>query len=119
YAFHLLVGHHGVFSLTPIFLFTAATLVCFLLGSAGQWLGLNAQGLKERIKDQPPSSLQAIVLLTAVLSLIVIGFYIFGVNDRNRNYGGWTTGLRWLVWLTPFWLLSMLPSVDWLAQRRW
>jgi hypothetical protein len=60
-----------------------------------------------------------VAVLTLLLSLIVFGFYIAYVNDRNRNYGGWTIGLRWLMWLTPLWLLTMLPIVDWLAARRW
>jgi hypothetical protein len=23
------------------------------------------------------------------------------------------------MWLSPFWLLGMLPAVDWLGRRRW
>jgi hypothetical protein len=23
------------------------------------------------------------------------------------------------MWLTPFWLLTMLPAADWLSLRRW
>jgi hypothetical protein len=50
------------------------------------------------------------------LLIVVIGFYV--IID-NRNYGGWTAAPRWLMWLTPFLLLSMQPAVDWLAPRRW
>src|SRR5262249_35651515 len=35
------------------------------------------------------------------------------------NYGGWTNGLRWLMWLSPLWLLMMLPVAGELAERRW
>ncbi|HWG41868.1 MAG TPA: hypothetical protein VN688_03710, partial [Gemmataceae bacterium] len=52
---------------------------------------------------------------TLLLSLIVIGYYIF----KSNNYGGWTNGPRWLMWLSPLWLLTMLPIVDRLGQRRW
>ena len=38
---------------------------------------------------------------------------------KSSNYGGWTSAPRWLLWLTPLWLLSMLPVVDWLGARRW
>ena len=37
----------------------------------------------------------------------------------TNNYGGNSSGPRWLFWLTPFWLLTMLPAADWLAGRRW
>ena len=50
-----------------------------------------------------------------LLSLIVIGYYLF----KSDNYGGWTNGPRWLMWLSPFWLLTMLPIVDRLGQRCW
>ena len=53
--------------------------------------------------------------LTLMLLIVVIGFYII----RTGNYGGWTAGPRWLIWLTPFLLLTMLPAADWLAPRRW
>ena len=52
---------------------------------------------------------------TLVLTIIVSGFYL----AKTDNYGGWSNGPRWLLWLTPLWLLSMLPVTDWLGQRRW
>ena len=117
YAFHVLAGHHGIFSLSPIYLLTVAGAVGSL------YLG------RRRTADQaeaprggaikPRSGVRGIALLTLILSAVVIGFYIFGVNERNRNYGGWTNGLRWLMWLIPLWLLSMLPAADWLSARRW
>ena len=36
-----------------------------------------------------------------------------------RNYGGGTSGFRWMFWLAPLWLLTMLPMADILARRRW
>jgi hypothetical protein len=56
-----------------------------------------------------------IALLTVYLTVVVVGFYLVISN----NYGGNTSGPRWLFWLTPFWLLTMLPVADWLAGRRW
>jgi hypothetical protein len=52
--------------------------------------------------------------LTLVLTVVVVGFYLI----RSDNYGGWTAGPRWLMWLTPFWLLTMLPVVDRLSRSR-
>ena len=55
--------------------------------------------------------------LTAALTVVVVGFFL-GITT-TANYGGWTNGPRWLFWLTPFWLLCMLPVIDYLAVRRW
>ena len=111
YAFNLLLGHHGVLSLSPI----------FLLAIPGMLYGVAAifRRSRETGSPAPLHGLGVVALMTLILSVVVISFYIFGVNPRNRNYGGWTNGLRWLMWLTPFWLLTMLPVVDWLAGRRW
>jgi hypothetical protein len=37
----------------------------------------------------------------------------------HGNYGGWTSGPRWLMWLTPLWLVALAPAADWLSGRRW
>ncbi len=108
YSFHLLLGHHGLFSLTPI----------FLLGLAGSVAGVYA--IKRRANPgesvaNPGQRPGLIGGLTLALFVVVVGFYIM----KTGNYGGWTVGPRWLIWLTPFLLLSMLPAVDWLAPRRW
>lgn len=108
YAFHLLLGHHGLFSLTPI----------FVLAFIGMILAF-----KKRTSAEHSSGSDAhlwhiwsrFALLTLLLSLVVIGFYIL----RSDNYGGWSCGPRWLMWLTPFWLLTMVPILDRLLQRRW
>jgi hypothetical protein len=116
YAFHVLIGHHGIFSLSPIFLLSAAGM---LSGLVGLWPSSNRQqepNAKVANRNQIPA---AILVLTLLLTIVVVGFYIVGVNPRNRNYGGWTSGLRWLLWLTPLWLAAMLPVADWLAPRRW
>lgn len=99
YAFHLLLGHHGWFSLTPIW------LLC-LLG----WTRLIG-----RRTDDPPVW-RLINVQGAAVSLIVIVF--FAVIVGTVNYGGWTSGARWFFWLTPFWLLALLPAADWLAHAR-
>jgi hypothetical protein len=49
------------------------------------------------------------------LSLVVIAFYLV----KSDNYGGVSPGPRWLLWLTPLWLVAMLPVLDWLEPRRW
>jgi hypothetical protein len=117
YAFHLLLGHHGLFALSPIYLLSVAGM----LWGMSRWreqVGTGAQPAGMTPHRHPPS-LALVALLTLVLTLLVVGFYTLVVNDRNRNYGGWTSGPRWLMWLTPFLLLTLLPVADWLSTRRW
>jgi hypothetical protein len=47
--------------------------------------------------------------------VIVIAFYIV----KSDNYGGWSNGPRWLMWLTPLWLLTMTPALDRLRCSSW
>lgn len=119
YAFHVLLGHHGLFSLTPIYLLAAAGMIIGLWPRKQQAKAVPQVGRDELPDRKERPSLQIVAPVSLFLTLIVIGFYIFFVDARNRNYGGWTSGLRWLMWLTPFWLLTMLPVADWLSSRRW
>ena len=99
YALHALVGHHGIFSLTPIWILTAVGL--------GLWLWKPADRRQREL-----------ALLIAAISLVCLVFYL--VRPQNdRNYGGMTSGLRWMFWFTPMWLVAMLPTLDVMAQRRW
>jgi hypothetical protein len=97
YALHTLVGHHGIFSLTPLWLLSIPGTV--LLFRRPNWRPLAA--------------------LTAGLSLVCVGYYLFGRPALDRNYSGMSSGFRWVFWLTPLWLLAALPAADRLAARRW
>ena len=99
YAFHVLVGHHGIFSLTPIWLLSMAGIIISL------WPGSDRR-------------MRQWAVLVGGISLICIIFYMFRPLNQ-RNYGGMTSGFRWVFWLTPLWLVSMLPAVDILSKRRW
>ena len=98
YAFHVLIGHHGVFSLTPV----------WLLSLAGIWLWLRS--------DDPQKRLLAISI--AALTIIVLFFYIALRPQVDRNYGGMCCGFRWMFWFAPLWLLAMLPAADWISRSR-
>jgi hypothetical protein len=135
YAFHLLLGHHGWFSLTPI----------YLLALGGMGLGVrglirSAPAASGRDKPRRSSAINPathypslapvaftrgsdnavsrqwaeLAVSTALLSLVVIGYYIY----KSDNYSGWSNGPRWLVWLSPLLLLTLLPIVDRLGQTR-
>lgn len=96
YAFHCLVGHHGLFVLTPIWLLTAWGMV-LAVRQGGTW--------------------RAIGWVVLGLSVVVIGFYLTR-PVLDRNYGGQASALRWLFWLSPLWLLMLLPAVESL-RRSW
>jgi hypothetical protein len=97
YAFHLLFGHHGIFSLTPIWIFSLAGMFVLLGNQRLQlrWLGMMA----------------------IAISAVVFAFYLLR-PEIDRNYGGVTSGLRWMFWLAPIWLVCMLPIVEWLGRTR-
>jgi Zn-dependent protease with chaperone function len=111
YALHMLIGHHGLFSLTPI----------FLLSMGGALLGLrNAVGEAPDSAHSRISREQIIVMAaTLALTAVVLCFYLFVTPRSTHNYGGWTCGPRQLMWLTPFLLLAMLPCLDRLGDRTW
>jgi hypothetical protein len=112
YLTNLLVGHHGLFSLTPVFVLVLVSAVCVIRG--GKTHGSVASNSK-----LVAGWIAAILGSTVALLVIVLSFYTFGVIPQSRNYGGWACGPRWLLWLTPLLLLSAAPAADWLAQSRW
>ncbi|MCS6852119.1 MAG: hypothetical protein NZ700_13235 [Gemmataceae bacterium] len=109
YVLHFLVGHHGLLSLTPVNVLALVGMVWASHRALRQWL-------RVRSANGPAiGPLAPLGVLTLVLTVVVTGFYLV----RTSNYGGNTSGPRWLFWLTPFWLLTLLPVADWLATRRW
>jgi hypothetical protein len=99
YLFHMTLGHHGVFSLTPIFVFS-------LIGALRLAFGRSHGG-----------RMRALAWLTLLLTVALLAFYTW--NPKARNYGGSTQGLRWLFWLIPFWLATLPPGVEGGQGRRW
>jgi hypothetical protein len=71
YAFNVLLGHHGLFSMTPLFCFSAWEL-----------------GLCIKRRTRLPEALFALGGIVAITA-----FFIF----RSANYGGWCVGMRHLV----------------------
>src|SRR5262249_49901146 len=88
YLFHCTFGHHGIFSLSPVFLLTFAG-----------WSRLG--------KSFP---LRLVGWLSLALTIAVLAFYLG--RTQSYNYGGNTSGLRWAFWLIPLWLLALVPALD-------
>ena len=95
YAMHCLIGHHGIFSLSPIFLLTVPGWL-LAAGGTSQWRIIKWMGIG--------------------LTFIVLGFYL--TRTANYNYGGNSAALRWMLWLIPFWWYGMIPAVQRLAKSR-
>lgn len=100
YAFHVLIGHHGIFSLTPVWLLSLVGIAMTLLRPRAATLG----GV-------------ALAMSILACTVVCLAFYVTRPLE-DRNYGGTATGFRWVLWLAPLWLASMLPAADGLAQTR-
>jgi uncharacterized membrane-anchored protein YhcB (DUF1043 family) len=96
YAFHVLIGHHGIFSLTPI----------WLLSVAGMWMWLRS----------PDAVCRELTIGIAAMTLTCLVFYIGMRPLEDRNYGGMTSGFRWMFWFAPLWIVMMIPAADRLAR---
>lgn len=94
YAFHSTIGTRGVFSLTPIWLFSVVGLVVWSIrnepnGKGLRWFALGA------------------------LALTAIFFAFFLTRDQgDRNYGGASCCPRWFFPLVPLLIPALLPVVD-------
>lgn len=110
YALHLLVGHHGFFSLTPVWLVA-------LIGLLLLWRRGRGKPEEPALPREGPRPLPWwLPLMTLGLTVVVLGFYI---RHESGNYGGWTNGPRWLMWLSPLLLVCLYPVLDRLAGCRW
>jgi hypothetical protein len=98
YAWHALVGHHGIVSLTPA------------------WL-LVVPGLALLASRRRPAGQRDLAVAIAAVSLVVIAFYL-ARPQADRNYGGMTSGFRWVFWLAPLWLAAVVPAADIAGRSR-
>jgi len=95
YLFHMTLGHHGIFSLTPI------------------WIFAMAGGVQLVVSDR--RRLRWIALAALTLTVVVLAFYV-SRPVHQRNYGGMTCGLRWMFWFIPMWLMMLPPALDRMGQ---
>lgn len=118
YAFHCLIGHHGIFSLTPVWLLSVWGIMLALVGWVPPEAGAEQKLPFTRIVAGSRGWWRVIGAGVLLLSVVVVGFYLLRPLG-DRNYGGQTSVLRWLLWLSPFWLLVMLPAAHGLMRHSW
>ena len=97
YLAQMTVGHHGLFSLTPLWLLVPVGLVIGVIRGSGES--------------------RRLVIAIAVASSVCFLFYL----NRpliDRNYGGVSVCFRWLLWFAPLWLLVATPVMGWLETTR-
>lgn len=110
YAFHLAFGHHGWFSLTPVWLAALGGLVVLGVRSAP-----HVRALFGRAKGTGWTP-ELFAAMTLAISVTVFAFYL--TRTQSYNYGGNTSGPRWLFWLIPLWVLALAPAADRLARSQ-
>ncbi len=139
YAFHVLLGHHGVFSLTPIWLLSLVGAGLWLQRGQSSLHGItsslangaasaprclrgqsNLRGITASLANgaaSAPRCLRGITAGIALVTAVCLAFYL-ARPLLDRNYGGVCCGFRWMFWFTPMWLLVMIPAADAMAPRR-
>ncbi len=109
YAFHVLIGHHGIFSLTPFWLLSLFGAVTYLRKWPTTW---SAARMSEVDRHR------WLGLSIIGVSIVCIAFYL----NRpliDRNYGGVCSGFRWQFWLIPAWLWLAAPVANHVGNRGW
>ena len=96
YAWHVVAGHHGIVSLTPI------------------WL-LLPWGFPGRGDSRGQRGLWWMSLVVTVVCLV---FYIVLRPLGDRNYSGMASAFRWSFWLIPLWLVILVRAADRVAASR-
>ena len=89
YAFHVLFGHHGFFSMTPVLVL-------------GLWQAVRC--FRKRCARSPE----------AILLLACSAIMVAAIIARTRNYGGVCVGLRWMMGAMP---LFFLFAAAWLNRH--
>lgn len=106
YLFHTTLGHHGIFSLTPMWLLLP-------LGMWSIWR-LMPERSEQRLQDLRCQLMLAI----GATSCVCFAFYILRPLE-DRNYGGVSSGFRWMFWFTPLWCWLVAYALERISARGW
>lgn len=91
YFLQMMIGHHGIFSLTPL----------WILMPIGIYTGLR----------HGPGDYRRLNWAIMIASVACILFYV-GRPLIDRNYGGVSVCFRWMIWFTPLWIVMATPAIE-------
>lgn len=123
YLFHCILGHHGLLSLTPVLCVSLLGWWLTICRGRALWTAPMLSESAPQIEGTDAASgkwhgdrAQNFLILTGtVMTLITLGFYL--TRTQNYNYGGNSVGLRWMLWLSPFWWIAMVPAMERFSRR--
>ncbi|MBU6308493.1 MAG: glycosyltransferase family 2 protein [Planctomycetes bacterium] len=101
YAWHAIAGHHGILALTPAWLLVVPGLALLV-------------ARRHRRRDSGEAD---VAMAIAAVSAVVITFYLLR-PQADRNYGGMSSGFRWVFWMAPLWVVAAVPAADILGRSR-
>jgi hypothetical protein len=122
YVVHLLVGHHGVFSLTPIWFWMLCGSM-FWLVQGPEALSRSTGYRTESLDNNPLKGIRGWLLsergIAAALLSVTMACLVFYASREieDRNYGGVSSGFRWLFWIIPGWIWLAIPALDRCASK--
>lgn len=90
YFFHLILGHHGLLSMTPVFFLSFWSILRAVIRRSNRFAEALTAGIP------------------VIVSLLFLGL-------KTRNYGGVCAGLRWMILAMPF---LFLFTADWIDKHR-
>lgn len=94
YLFHMLLGHHGLFAMTPV----------FLLSIWGAW---------RRARRSREMTWDVLFILVPFVGCVTL------LTVKTRNYGGMCMGMRWLLFAMPLLFLFVGDWLHHLKHRAW
>lgn len=98
YTLHAVLGHHGILSLTPIWLLSIGGVIAMVRGR--------------------PRGFRIFGWMVIAVTGVCLLFYL-SRPALDRNYGGVSCGFRWMFWFIPLWLICLVPAADRLLQTGW
>jgi len=106
YAFHSTVGLRGIFSLTPVWIFSVFGFLILLARRRNENDKLDCHGLRS-------------FAFSGLILLIVFLAFFLTRDQGDRSYGGMSCCPRWFFPLTPLLVLAMVPTLDKLSHSRY
>jgi hypothetical protein len=105
YIVHFMVGHHGIFSVTPVWILSIVGAVLWIRRSERLTL-TSTEGLRRFAMSD-----SAIALALVATSIACFVFYA-SRDVEDRNYAGVCSGFRWVFWLVPAWIWLSVPAIE-------